>query len=81
MEMKIILDIEEIGKIAVENDTYIVFYKWFNEKRKRPLVSKYFMTLEEALLELQKHNFSKHLASYKEPAKSCGEFLKKNRRI
>lgn len=73
--MKIIFDKEEIGKIAVDNDTYIVFYKWFDKEKKRPLTPKYFMTLKGALLELKKHNLVKHLASYNEPADSFKELL------
>jgi len=73
--MKIILDIDGVGKIGVIRDSYVVFQNSGEEEDKleRP---RYFSTLKNALLELKQYNLGKYLVQ-KETAKSFRELLER----
>ena len=77
MKLKLILDIEGVGKIYVMKDNYVVFHKWQDEKKGNPYRPRYFTTLKGALLELKQYNLGKYLATQKEPATSFRELLRR----
>jgi len=77
MKMKVILDVDGVGKIGVVEDSYIVFQNWiYGEEGVKPEHPRYFSTLKNALLELKQYNLGKYLAQ-KETAKSFGELLRR----
>jgi hypothetical protein len=75
--MKIILDLDGIGKIGVTKDSYVVFQNWApGEEGAKPEHPKYFSSLKNALLELKQYNLGKYLAQ-KETARSFKELLER----
>jgi len=77
MKVKVILDVDEVGKIGVIEDSYIVFQNWIpGEEGVKPERPRYFSTLKNALLELKQYNLGKYLAQ-KETAKSFRELLER----
>jgi len=77
MKVKIILDVDGIGKIGVTRNSYIVFQNWVpGEEGAKPEQPKYFSTLKNALLELKQYNLGKYLAQ-KETARSFRELLER----